>query len=700
MNDFKRSEELYQLDWSKSGGTVTVGEIDILLPKMPSEKRMVNYELPTKKQKFVKRPVPAMRDWSDTEKLEYADAEWHRRWNGYWILIKGEPYYVPGNADLYFNHWWAEFGGIPEFRFTQLQFWWWWWHIERDPNSFGGIVYKSRRDGLTEVSLCASWDRATKWSGNKNLVIHIDKEGALDNFTRIMEANIRMPWFYRPINSGSVRSKSGKINFEKEGGKVTKEMLESGDFFLESDYGLGSSIGVLAAVTGAGDGRRYFTYYSDEIFKVESSKFDIKKQWGIIKPTMAVNNDVNIIGKTIKTSTVEEMKSSDTVALAREFWNDSNPSDRMTGGRTVTGLYRYFRDYTHGAEIDEYGFPKAEEARVVREATIADLRARKKFDEIQSIKRKQPATIEEALSVSSEKCILYPELCDERLKMLESGIDREGKFTPRGVGGTLSWKNGVFMGEVEWNPNPNGKWFFSQQPAFPNNAIRVPVTESNPWGIIPANTGTHRMGIDPYDSVGTQEKGSDGAFSVKRKMDEAAEQFKFIRDDKGFITNTDRMVTGQFVCDYKCRPESPYTFYEDCLLTMRYFGVHCFPERNKDGFYTWLVSKGLEQWVQVQPPQIRSNPKEKNPIRGANATDKIVELYVSQLQLHIHQFVWNCHHPRILKQWMEFIVENRTKFDLAVATGFTEIACLDERYVDEKKDSGWSKRPGNRYYEK
>lgn len=690
---FQRADDLYNLSFGK-GPSVKVGEIKIEMPKMPSEKEMVNYHLPSKKQKFVKRPVPRdIMAWDQDERDEYVAAEWHRRWNGYWILIKGDPYYIPGNADLYFNHWLAEFGGIPEFRYAQLEWWWFWWNIERDPNCFGMLDIKCRRLGDTEMALCATWDRSTKWTNSPAGIIHIKEDSALENYQRLVTANMAMPWFFRPVNTGTTRAKSGTLDFSVPEERITKAKLESGDWHLDTEVGLGSKIRVSPAVTGSFDGVRLRTYYSDEIFKVKSSKFDIKKQWGIIKPTLSLKNDTEIVGKAIKTSTVEEMEDGATVELAEELWNKSNPNDRGPDGRTVTGLYRIFRGFDRAAEADEWGFPKVKEATDTRNARLNDLRKRKDYTEILSIYRKQPADINEALSSPIGECILFPELCEERLKQLDACVDRVGNFIPRGTYGTLRWTDEVFGSDVYWTPDPTGKWYISQHPEIPNNRHFLG------GRFLPGNMATFRMGIDPYDSAQIQGEGSDGAFMVKRRLNLAAEPEDIKVDPSGLILNPDRMFTNQPVCDYQCRPDDPYTFYEDCYKTMVYYGIASFPERNKDGFYTWMLSNDLKEWVQVQPPQLRPRgANEKDPPRGANSTDKIIDLYIDRLKLHIPTFVWCNHHPRVLKQWKAFTRKNRTKYDLGVASGFTELGDLDERYEKKTKSRAkWKVHPAPRY---
>ena len=171
---FQRKEELYTIDWSKPV-TVKIGDwlpVDekpsklrtVKLPTPPPEYEMVNYGLPKEKQKFVRRPVPKdIKYWDPKDIRDYVDAEWHRRKHGYWVLIRGEAYYITGAADVYFNYWTAQIGTIPEFRFTQLEWWWEWFDVENDPECFGKLDIKCRRIGDTELALAAVWERTTRW---------------------------------------------------------------------------------------------------------------------------------------------------------------------------------------------------------------------------------------------------------------------------------------------------------------------------------------------------------------------------------------------------------------------------------------------------------------------------------------------------------------------------------------------------------
>ena len=150
----------------------------------------------------------------------------------------------------------------------------------------------------------------------------------------------------------------------------------------------------------------------------------------------------------------------------------------------------------------------------------------------------QPGNIEDALNEGDENCVLHPEMCKERIRQIESNVDRHwnsvdkdgNQVTPKAIPGNLVWKNGLFGGDVEFVPQSNGRWHISQQPIRPNYKT---ITSK---GVMPGNMDIYRMGCDPYDSDETLEKGSDGAFIVKRRKN-LSEEKGLVFDDNGNILN-------------------------------------------------------------------------------------------------------------------------------------------------------------------
>lgn len=681
---FQHKDELYKLSWEDRPSSIKISDRKILLPEMPPEAEMVNYTLPSKKQKFVRRPIPSDMKYWDRQDIEYfVEAEWHRRKNGYWILIKGDPYYIPGTLDTFVNYWTCEWGGKPDWRFVSWQWFMFWWSVCLDPDCFGLLNVKPRRVGSTENAVFSVWERSTRYNNFHGGIIHIDEKGAKKNFDRIILGNKWMPFWFKPYNTGTSSNKGGHLLFDIPAEKITAKMIKEGRFHDDTSRGIGSEIYVEPAITGAFDGVRVGTYYSDEIFKVKSHKFDILKQWENIKKVLSINNSETIVGKAIKTSTVEEVEDGRTVEIAREIIEDS----QKTGpdGRSVSGLALLFQDYTLSAKVDEWGFPKVKEA-VKRHTDLEDyLRKEKRWDKLLSLRRKEPASIEDALSSPMGEAIFYPEMCEERLLQINQKINRLGQpQEPRGVYGSLHWKNNIWGGEVVWQPAPRGqedKWFISQHPGgMANKKIMV---KGKPY---PANMGYFRMGCDPFEASEVEGRGSDGAFTVKKLFNLSLETGTTINvDENGTVLNPEDMLTNQVVCDYKFRNDSLYDFYDDVYKTCVYFGVAVFPETNKRGLVEWMQSEGLDYYIQVVPEAVQAFSSRKKDERGKAASSGTINQYISALKLYIYQYIWCCHHPRLIQDWKLFTKKTRTLRDLSVASGYTELAELDTRYIDIEK---------------
>ena len=584
-------------------------------------------------------------------------------------------------------------GGNPDFRIPALRHFQFLQMCELDDRCFGSIYYKPRRIGWTEDILGYAYEFVTRYRNFACGLQHVNENDCIKNYDRIIRGNNGMPFFFRPINTGSTNPKDG-LFFDIPSERITKKMLEESKGVLNDVVnGLGSSIRYAASVTGAYDGDFLGFYYLDEVFKIFQHRLNVRDQWKIIKPCLSRHNDRVIIGKAAFTSTIEEMEDGATVELAQEFWDDSDMNVRDENGRTTSGLYRLFSSYLWAGECDEYGFPKNEETKAFRDAAIKDAKKKKRFDILLSIYRKQPASIDEALSSPPTDCILHPELCEERLYQIRNGVGRDGKttnrngepITPKAVYGNLEWSQGLGS-NVVWHPDPNGKWCISQMPTRPN----VKNFLKNKY--YPGNVAYYRMGCDPYDSATLQGEGSDGAFTVKRLFDPLVETDLFM-NKKGEIENVEDMITDQYICDYQHRHANPYDFYEDVLKTMMFYGTLVFPERDKPGLVTWLVDKGFGHWLQHKPRSLWAASQRKTEI-GAKASEAIISQYVTFLKSYIPKRIWCCHHPRIIKDWKFFTVKRRTKFDLAVSTGFTELASVDAQINREKKNK-W----GNSLYQ-
>jgi hypothetical protein len=689
---------MYEATWSNKE-FVYVGEAKIALPDPPPERDMFNFFASPSDRKYKPTVLPAdYLGWDEHEIEALAQRQWHRRLNGEWWIIKNQPLYIPGPALLFFDFWTTETEKKPEFRIEALElFWFWYLYVERDPNIMGMFDVKVRRLGDTEKLLFINLETATRHRGNKHGMQSYTDEEAAKNFARLVNGYKGLPErIFKPDYTGVATE---RLWFGPQRDMITTKRLKEGFDASDSKRWLLSEIDYQATTDGKYDGRLLNFYHLDEAWKIHPSKMDVMKQLRNIKKVITLNNEQQIIGKMAITSTVELRGKDDeynTVEIAKELWETSDPNERDSNGRTSSGLVRLMRNYELNAPVDDFGFHKIEQARLFRKNRLTDLEARKDARGILDLKRKEPEDIYDAFSMDEDQCPLNPALCKMQLRCIEEGLDRFGypieDYSPKLVEGNLMWENNRAFTKVIFVPMPGGRWHFTQMPKIGNNVSQRPVTY-NKNGVkvtevlpVPNSMAFYRMGMDPYDSDEIIGKGSDGAFAVKRRLYLPDEVNTIRFDEHNMIENPEDMITNTYVCDYKYRHPSPENFYMDAIMTAWFFGCKIFPELDKPGFVIWAKKQGLAGFIQYEPPEI--TPARKSRM-GTKATTNIISTYVEQLVIYTGTFIWNNHLPRLIQQWSKFIPRMRTKFDLAVASGFTELADMEDRYTTQEIRRGW-----------
>lgn len=695
-----------------------VGEVEIVLPDFPDEREIIGYDLPIKDQKFKRNIIPSnIGTWSQHQLNDYAKKQWHRRLNGEWRFIKGEPYYFTGSSLPFFDNWTMEGGKKPTFRMEAWElFTFFYEYVEKDPNIFGMFNLKCRRLGDTEKWLYVLWERSTRFRNVKaGMQSYTDSDCGV-SFGRLAKGNRGMPYYFRPKWSGSDKT---VLAFMSPNELMTMKKLREGVGDIktgdEDDQFLGSSIDYEATSTGKYDGQQLYTYLLDEIFKIKQSTLDVKKQWNNIKKVLSLYNETFIYGKGILSSTVEDIavETKSDVETTRDvgeyLWDNSDPYERDSNGRTHTGLVRLFRGYKKAARVDEWGFHMEEQATKYRDNRLKDYQERGLYEEVLNVYRKEPATPEEALSDTSAKCPLHPELCHARMIQLKEGTNRWGdpiaNYSPKVIRCDLEWENGIPNTKVILRPKANGRWNISQRPLIANNVQMRTIQALDSFGeyksmnvAYPLNMTVYRMGVDPYDADNTLKKGSDGAFAVKRRLDLRAEEPNTIEvDEFGTPQNPWDMITNKYILDYKYRHKNPELFYRDVVKTCWYFGVKALVEDDKPGLSIWMRNHGYTGFLQYEPAQILNTRNKRNPRQAVKTTNAHVSSYTESLSQYIYSYVFGCEHPRLLKSWAQFVPEKRTKYDLAVATGWTELAELDYQYKEQGEQASdkneWKNSP-------
>jgi hypothetical protein len=626
-------------------------DLRVPVPFKPSVEQMVNYGLPEEDQKFARTVLPA-----NLESMEIKDqkpivaAEWHKRLHGLWVLIKGQPFYLPGTAYVYYNYWVMEDGQIPTFRMEGLELFQIWDMVENDDSTYGLVDIKGRRLGDTDKFSFLEWEWVTRyknqWAGQQN----VTEREAQQAFDRIVQANRTMPFFFRPKNDAMDAPKEELI-FRYPPSKTRPSTKL---------YHVGSRIDYKPTRLKMYDGKRLARYRMDECFKISPADMDVEEQWKIVRLCLSLNNGKRIIGKAVLLSTVEHMAGGATVRTATNFWNQSDPTNLNANGRTVTGLWRVFRNFEKSAEVDDWGFHKTEEARKHRQAEIDALMAQGSIDDVASLKRKMPDTIDEALAMPAEDCILFPVLLDNQIETLSW---RAMNNDPQSNYGDLVWKNG-FGSDVMFIPNPKGRLEICQHPTMPN------VRSIRNGQFSPGNTEGYAIGIDPIDHTKPVREGSFGAVAVYRPYDQLEED-PVIFNEKGEIVLVDRMKTDLFVCAYRYRPMKPYEFYEDALKIMIYYGCKAFIERDKPGIINYLEDKGFVHYLAAKPHAVAVRDRgvlDNTP--GAKASTPIITSYIEAIKTHVAERHSGYKLVSLLQDYRNFTGENRGERDLTVAAGF------------------------------
>lgn len=678
---------MYTKSYAKNPEHVIIEGFDVpvSLPRKPKASEFRNYGLPVEKQKFVRDEVPKdIYLWPKMDYDKFVEKEWHKRRNGEWWLIKGKEIYITGPAWFYFNRWEIEAGGRPDFRMEAVEWFWAWDFCLNDPNCFGMLDIKCRRLGDTEKALCAGYELVTNyrksWFGMQN----INAEDAQANYMRVVEANAEMVKWFKPVHRGPERPEK-RLEFKYPSEMITAKSLRNktdDGMILDGTQELGSKIDFKPTKHKAYDGKRLRYYHMDEPGKLSPKDMNVEMQWGVVKKCLSLYNEKVIIGKAMFTTTVEDDEKEkakatiDSIQICKKLWDGSDPRQKNAVGRTLTGLYRYFRNYENAAEVDEWGFHKIDEAKRYRDAQIASFLKIGDLDGLIRYKRQVPKTIEEALSVPATDCVLYPALLDiqmERIKEwgeynMKTAGDPRFRPYPQAIRGDFAWKHG-FKSEVIFVPNDNGKFWVSGHPPLPNHKIID-------GGIVyPGNKGQFSIGVDGIDHKG--KTGSDFAISVFRNWDPKAEtDLVWEEGELGpEIANKWAMKTRRFVCTYSYRPSSPEEAYEDCLKCAIYYGVPIYAERQKRGVLAYFETHRMHAYLAWKPQWVKIGSKKESDA-GQHQSQEFAVLWMDELKMHIYHYHETYVHHHQLATFRNFTGENPGDCDQVISSG---LALVDSK---------------------
>lgn len=437
---------------------IPLGEDNLIysLPKMPDEKDIEGYKLPSKKQKFVRHKFPTEAEFNKLSKesqLEILTRELTRRSEGHWFFNNGIPTYLSPSHYFYLYYWYMAAltpDGMPDYRWAQTK---WFYFIdlcEKDPMCFGAIMLSQKRFSKTEAALAHLYNMATLIETDSLFGMQaLNANEAKNNLFkgRILRSHRRIPNYLKPRSNDS----AGKKEIVSE---LTFMGEKDGDSYKK---GLDNKIDWRPTLVSAYQGKRPREIFVDESGSIE--EMDLEEWLSTVKQQTQIGK--RAFGKIFLPATIEAMTPRG-APVFQKTWYESDPNKRDANGRTLSWLYRYFNPQYEGREdfIDEYGNSLVDEAKQFRanELAVASPAQQKK------IKRQYPETVEEAFDVVSggfwEEDV--KELINiNKRKLLENPPAIKRVFLSEGAGGNIDYspttsKHGIMVSE---DPRPNAKYY-------------------------------------------------------------------------------------------------------------------------------------------------------------------------------------------------------------------------------------------------
>jgi hypothetical protein len=415
---------------------------------------------------------------------------------------------------------------------------------------------------------------------------------------------------------------------------------------------------------------------------------------GMVAPTMMPAG--RVIGKAFLGSTMGARTKGGEQMI--ELIEGSKVKDRdETTGKTTTGLYFYFLPAQENMEefTDKYGFchtvkpPKGTLNVLGEEILVGSIDYLKAVEEQ---KRKQsdkalneqlrtyPRTVEHALRDEDDECVFNAAKIYEQIDHNES-IPQESRF----VVGNFKWKSGVKDTDVEFYPDPKGRFKVSWLPSKVDNTEHLKNAVKSIHGkFFPRNLNCVRFGCDPFSIAGVN--GSKGGLHGKT-----------IQFPEGGAPSD------KFVMEYIARPSDETIFFEDVIKVCRYYGAPILVESNRIDLLRHMYNRGYRGFAMNRLDR-RDNKLSENerkyggqPMSGQDILDShmnAIGLWIenkvgvySNEELKVRPIGEMGEMPftETLRSWLAFDPKKRTEHDATISSGLAIMACNTERYKPKKE---------------
>jgi hypothetical protein len=667
-------------------------EIESLSIQLPKPESLLFSDLPKEQQMWKRQDIPrelaqinSMDDWYESPRefqqkwSPYIEQEFKRRKEGLWFMNNGEETYITGHHYMFLQ--WSSIDiGYPTYLDFQRKLFVHLSACESDPRCLGQIYTKCRRSGYTNMSAAVLVDEGSQV---KEKLLGIMSKTGTDAQEAVFGSKIipifkGYPFFFSPIIDGTTNPRM-ELAFREPSKRITKKNKTT-----SRGEALDTIINWKNTTNNAYDGSKTHMLFLDEAGKWLNPN-DIREVWRIHRTCLLVGR--RVIGKAMVGSTVNPLDKG-----GREFRNlyyDSDPNDRNENGRTKSGLYKIFIPAYDAMEgfFSQYGLPIVEDPEtptITEDGTITEIGARTFLKnerkgqqnnsyELNEIIRQFPFTEDEAFRDSTKSSLFNIQ------KIYEQIQHNEELYPNPVVIGNFQWKDGKMDSEVIFAPDPNGRWRVAWlAPADIRNKRKI----ENNKAVAP-NGAFGVMGVDSYDLDTTLDyRSSKGACHVYNKF-------------------SMEHPSNMFVAEYASRPPLAKIFYEDILMAAVFYGYPVLIENNKYGIARYFESRGYDEYLMNRPAHLASTSSKMNvKTKGipSNSQD-VIQAHAQAIESYIHDHV-GLHNEtgkfgrmylnRTLEDWINFKIDDRTKFDLTISSGLALLAA--QKQVKEVKKTNFNDR--------
>ena len=642
------------------------------LPTQPKKEDILYSELHTKEQywRVEKPPIGLNRD-TVNQYGSFIKREFDKIANGVWFMNDGEPTFITGEHYYYINYIEIDIGH-PDYRERDRLFFYAWEVAKIHPKIKGIILVKPRRMGASWIGAAMLLYKLTKTKNGLGGILSKTGTDAKEFFTeKLVLAYNSLPFWLQPLTSSGSDPKSALVfKRPRESGKKT---AKEG---VDTSVGLNSKIDWRNTKERSYDSMKLTRLLYDESGKLEGKEgrggkwigINLIKQWGVLSKTLGLKKKV---GVAFLPSTVDDLTAGG--AQFKTLFESSLLANINENGSTPSGLLGYFIPAYDGLEgfIDIYGRSVIEDPATPImgiDGDVIDQGAKTYLQNerngqvteraLLELKREMPFTIREAFYDQASESIFD-------LGKIQSQTDwvEESDIGNSVTKGYFKWKDNKQDTEVEWIQSEKGDWQFSWLPP-PDMKNK----KSHEFGLAkPVHGLDFAGGVDSYDiNITSDNRGSNGAvvFYARTQSSNSA------------IPNE---VKGSFFALYNGRTRYANQFYEQVLMACVYLSSPILAENNKPRILHYFKERGYKEFLSFRPDvHPRNLTKNEKELRGIPSSESTVISHGEILQQYIDQNIGvmpdgsmgHCRLLPLLDDWRKFQIDNRTKFDLTVASGY------------------------------